>query len=467
MFLADRGVIMAPAALMILLHSLLIISLWLGSANIWAADVKNVRIWPAPDSTRVVLDISAPVTYEVIHLPNPERLVIDLPASRLQAALSKLEFKGSPIANIRSSQRPDNKLRLVLDLQHKINAKVFALAPNQSYGNRLVIDLNNYQIEGAKVSSAPKQQVIKSLNVLNSQRDIVIAIDAGHGGDDPGALGPRFGGKKLREKHVVLAIAKYLRQEMNSMPGFEGVLLRSGDYYISLRGRTKKARQASADLFVSVHADAFKNSKARGASVWTLSKRGASSELGRWLAQKENSADLIGGIGGVSLDDKEEDLAKTLLDLSMTHSQSTSRGIALSVHRHLSRMAHMHKDHVERAGFAVLKSPDIPSILVETGFISNPQEAAKLRTPSYQQQMAKAIATGIREYFYANPVANTYIATLVAAKRKQITYKVVKGDTLSEIAQRYNTSIGKLRAANAMDTRSVLQIGQQLVIPTG
>ena len=442
--------------------------LLLVSLNATAADIKNVRIWPAPDSTRVVLDISDPVTYEVIRLANPERLVLDLPASRLQTSVAKLDFKGSPIASIRSSQRPDNKLRLVVDLHHKVNAKVFALAPNQSYGNRLVIDLTNYKVEGAKVSSPPsKQQAIKSLDVLNSQRDIVIAIDPGHGGDDPGALGPKFNGKKLREKHVVLAIGKYLQQEINRMPGFEGVLVRSGDYYVSLRGRTTKARKSSADLFVSIHADAFKNSKARGASVWTLSKRGATSEMGRWLAQKENSADLIGGIGGVSLDDKEEDLVKTLLDLSMTHSHSTSQGVAVAIHNNMAKIARMHKKHVERAGFVVLKSPDIPSVLVETGFISNPGEAAKLRTSSYQKKMAQAIAKGIRQYFYANPIANTYVATVVEAKRKQIKYKVVKGDTLSEIAQRYDTTITKLRQANGMTSKSVLKIGQQLVIPAG
>ena len=446
----------------------LCVTLLLISVSAFAADIKNVRIWPAPDSTRVVLDISDSVTYEVIRLANPERLVLDLPASRLQTSVAKLDFKGSPIASIRSSQRPDNKLRLVIDLHHKVNAKVFALAPNQSYGNRLVIDLANYKVEGVKVSSAPsKQQTIKSLDVLNSQRDIVIAIDPGHGGEDPGALGPKYNGKKLREKHVVLAIAKYLQQEINRLPGFEGVLVRSGDYYVSLRGRTKKARNASADLFISIHADAFKNSKAHGASVWTLSKRGATSEMGRWLAQKENSADLIGGIGGVSLDDKEEDLVKTLLDLSMTHSHSTSQGVAAAIHNNMARMARMHKKHVERAGFVVLKSPDIPSVLVETGFISNPGEAAKLRTASYQKQMAKAIATGVRQYFYANPVANTYVATVVEAKRKQIKYEVVKGDTLSEISQRYGTSISKLRKANGMSSKSVLKIGQQLTIPAG
>ena len=446
----------------------LCVTLLVISCSTLAADIKNVRIWPAPDSTRVVLDISDPVTYEVIRLANPERLVLDLPASRLQTSIAKLDFKGSPIKSIRSSQRPDNKLRLVIDLHHKVNGKVFALAPNQSYGNRLVIDLTNYKVEGAKVSSAPsKQTAIKSLDILNSQRDIVIAIDPGHGGEDPGALGPKYKGKKLREKHVVLAIAKYLQQEINRLPGFEAVLVRSGDYYVSLRGRTKKARDASADLFISIHADAFKNSKARGASVWTLSKRGATSEMGRWLAQKENSADLIGGIGGVSLDDKEEDLVKTLLDLSMTHSHSTSQGVAAAIHNNMANMARMHKKHVERAGFVVLKSPDIPSVLVETGFISNPGEAAKLRTSSYQKQMAKAIATGVRQYFYANPVANTYVATLVEAKRKQIKYKVVKGDTLSEISQRYGTTISKLRKANGMNSKSVLKIGQQLTIPAG
>jgi len=200
--------------------------------------------------------------------------------------------------------------------------------------------------------------------------------------------------------------------------------------------------------------------------VWILSSRGASSEMGRWLAQTENDADLIGGIGGVSLEDKEEDLAKTLLDMSMNYSQSTGQGVAQQVLSNIGEIAKLHKKYVEKAGFVVLKSPDVPSILVETGFISNPQEAAKLRTKSYQKQMAKAIFNGLKSYFYSHPVTNTYVASVVEAKRKLRSYKVVSGDTLSAIAQRFGTTVKRLQSANKMTSKSVLLVGKTLVIPT-
>ncbi|HCH32121.1 MAG TPA: N-acetylmuramoyl-L-alanine amidase [Oceanospirillaceae bacterium] len=437
-----------------------------------AAKIENIRIWPAPDNTRLVFDVTQPVTYELITLSNPDRLVIDIDRSLLSTSVAKLDLSKSPVRAIRSSQRSDNKLRLVLDLAYAVSHNVFALAPNASYGHRLVVDLSNYQqtktpTKGAVMKPAqPQTTVLNSLDLLDSQRDIIIAIDAGHGGEDPGALGPKYGGRKLREKHVVLGIAKELQALIKREPGFEPLLTRSGDYYVSLRGRTQKARKANADLFISIHADAFKNSKAKGASVWILSSRGASSEMGRWLAQTENDADLIGGIGGVSLEDKEEDLAKTLLDMSMNYSQSTGQGVAQEVLSNIGKIAKLHKKHVEKAGFVVLKSPDVPSILVETGFISNPQEAGRLRTKSYQKKMAQAIFNGLKSYFYNHPVTNTYVASVVEAKRKLRAYKVVSGDTLSAIAQRFGTTVKRLQSANKMTSKSVLLVGKTLVIPT-
>jgi|TARA_B110001469_G_scaffold313_1_gene411 N-acetylmuramoyl-L-alanine amidase len=442
------------------------------SSFTYAAKIENIRIWPAPDNTRLVLDTSAAVTFDEITLTNPHRLVIDIDRSFLSTSLAKLDFTNSPIRSIRSSQRSDNKLRLVLDLAYKTSHKIFTLPPNASYGDRLVVDLSNYKqtpptpIKGAVIKpSQPQTTTLSSLALLDSQRDVLIAIDAGHGGEDPGALGPRFGGKRLREKHVVLGIAKELQLLIKNEPGFEPLLTRSGDYYISLRGRTKKARKANADLFISIHADAFKNSKARGASVWILSSRGASSEMGRLLAQKQNDADLIGGIGGISLEDKEDDVAMTLLDMSMNYSQTTGQRVAQEVLRNIGKIAKLHKGHVERAGFVVLKSPDVPSILVETGFISNPGEAAKLRTKQYQKKMANAIFKGLKSYFYSYPVANTYIASVVEAKRKLRSYKVVSGDTLSGIAQRFSTSVKRLQTANKMTSKSVLLVGKTLIIP--
>ena len=442
------------------------------SSFTYAAKIENIRIWPAPDNTRLVLDTSAAVTFEEITLTNPHRLVIDIDRSFLSTSLAKLDFTNSPIRSIRSSQRSDNKLRLVLDLTYKTSHKIFTLPPNASYGDRLVVDLSNYKqapptpTKGAVIKlSQPPATTLSSLALLDSQRDILIAIDAGHGGEDPGALGPKFGGKKLREKHVVLGIAKELESLIQNEPGFEPLLTRSGDYYISLRARTKKARKANADLFISIHADAFKNSKAKGASVWILSSRGASSEMGRLLAQKQNDADLIGGIGGISLEDKEDDVAMTLLDMSMNYSQTTGQRVAQEVLGNIGKIAKLHKTHVERAGFVVLKSPDVPSILVETGFISNPGEAAKLRTKQYQKKMASAIFKGLKNYFYSYPVVNTYIASVVEAKRKLRSYKVVSGDTLSGIAQRFSTSVKRLQTANKMTSKSVLLVGKTLIIP--
>ena len=462
---------------------LLLLLTWFSTIS-FAAKVENIRIWPAPDNTRVVLDISAAVTFDQIALTKPDRLVIDIDASILSTSIAKLDFSNSPIQSIRSSQRSDNKLRLVFDLAYKTSHKIFSLPPNASYGNRLVIDLSNYKVAAptptkgavAKLSqsggaskpvlSSQPKRTLNSLALLDSQRDVIIAIDAGHGGEDPGALGPKYGGKKLREKNVVLGISKELALLIKKEPGFEPLLTRTGDYYISLRGRTKKARNAKADLFISIHADAFKNSKAKGASVWILSSSGASSEMGRLLAQKENDADLIGGIGGISLEDKEDDVAMTLIDMSMNYSQSTGRGVAKEVLNNIGKFAKLHKNHVEKAGFVVLKSPDVPSILVETGFISNPGEAAKLRTKKYQKRMARAIFKGLKDYFYSHPVANTYIASVVEAKRKVISYKVVAGDTLSGIAQRFDTSVKRLQNANKMTTKSVLKVGKTLIIPT-
>jgi N-acetylmuramoyl-L-alanine amidase len=440
----------------------------------YAAKIENIRIWPAPDNTRLVLDTSAAVTFDQITLTNPDRLVIDIDRSLLSTSLAKLDFTNSPIRSIRSSQRSDNKLRLVLDLAYKSSHKIFTLPPNASYGHRLVVDLSNYKTtpptptKGAVIKpSQPQTTTLSNLDLLDSQRDILIAIDAGHGGEDPGALGPKFGGKKLQEKDVVLGIAMELQALIKKEPGFDPLLTRTGDYYISLRERTKKARNAKADLFIAVHADAFTNSKAKGASVWVLSSHGASSEMGRLLAQKENDADLIGGIGGISLEDKEDDVAMTLIDMSMNYSQNTGQGVAKEVLDNIGKIAKLHKKYVERAGFIVLKSPDVPSILVETGFISNPGEAAKLRTRRYQKQMAKAIFKGVKSYFYSFPIPNTYIASVVEAKRKLLSYKVVSGDTLSGIAQRFNTSVKRLQDANKMTRKSVLRVGKTLVIPAG
>lgn len=421
-------------------------------------DIQNVRAWLAPDNTRLVFDLSGPVEHRLFTLSGPDRVVIDIDKARLQASLDSLGLEGSPVSQIRHSAR-GNGLRIVLDLKNDVRPKSFDLKPNEQYGHRLVVDL------------AMREEAIVTKTVVpvpgeEGKRDVVVVIDAGHGGEDPGAIGP--GG--VREKDVVLKIAQELKRLIDSEKGYRAVLTRTSDYYISLRGRTGKARKSNADLFVSIHADAFKDPRARGASVWVLSGRGATSEMGRWLAQRENSADLIGGVGSLSLGDKDDVLASVLLDMSMNASRKDSHKVASRIHANMSSFARMHKKHVEQAGFVVLKSPDIPSILVETGFISNPEEARKLKTASYQRQMAQSIYRGITGHFWEKPPTGTYIAwqkqsgnQLAGGERL---YKVVSGDTLSVIAQRNGVSLQRLRQANQLSNDSI-RIGQVLRIPTG
>lgn len=441
-----------------ILSSLLLILLLAPFAQA-AQEVQNVRAWLAPDNTRLVFDLSGPVEHKLFTLSGPDRVVIDIDKAKMQASLDRLGLEESPVSQIRHSARGDG-IRIVLDLKSEVRPRSFDLKPNDQYGHRLVVDL-------AMREEAVVTKTVVPVPGESSKRDIVVVIDSGHGGEDPGAIGP--GG--VREKDVVLKIAQELKRLIDAEKGYRAVLTRTGDYYVSLRGRTGKARQSNADLFVSVHADAFKDPRARGASVWVLSPRGATSEMGRWLAQRENSADLIGGVGSLSLGDKDDVLASVLLDMSMNASRKDSHQVASRIHGNMASFARMHKKHVEQAGFVVLKSPDIPSILVETGFISNPEEARLLKTDSYRKRMAQAIFRGITGHFWEKPPTGTYVAwakqsgTQLAGGGERL-YKVVSGDTLSIIAQRNGVSLQRLRQANQLSGDSI-RIGQVLRIPAG
>ncbi len=443
----------------------MLLLVWAVTATAQAASVQNVRIWIAPDHARLVFDLSGAVEHKVFTLKKPDRIVLDVPSSSISTDLTKLNLKKSPITRVRSGKN-GSTLRLVLDLKRPVRPKSFVLKPNQQYGHRLVVDLYDEQ----KATSVVKKVVPPKAN--GRGRDIIVSIDAGHGGEDPGAIGAG----RVREKDVVLAIAKDVKKLFDKTPGYKAVLTRTSDYYISLRNRTKKARKQNADLFVSIHADAFKDARAKGASVWVLSPRGATSEVGRWLARKENSADLIGGVGSVSLEDKGDVLAGVLLDMSMTASRADSRQVARNIHKNIGSFAKMHKPRVEQAGFVVLKSPDIPSILVETGFISNPGEARKLKTRKYQQKMAKAIHKGITSHFARKPPMMTYVAERQKPQNKPVaaasvpaasvrTYKVVRGDTLSVIASRNGIPLKSLRKANKLSSDRIW-VGQVLRIPS-
>ena len=416
-----------------------------------AAEVLDVRLWRAPDHTRVVFDLSEPVSHSLLELDNPRRLVVDMPDVRLLEALTDLPLENTPIDRVRSGVREGDDLRIVFDLAAQIRPKSFPLAPNERTGHRLVLDLFDVGSEGEN------SQDVKSVEQLSDRRDIVVAIDAGHGGEDPGALGP----KKLQEKKVVLAIARKLQAKLRDTPGLKPVMIRDGDYYVSLRGRRDLARKHQADLFVSIHADAFRQASANGASVYALSTKGASSTAAQYLADRENAADLV---GGVRLSDKDDVLAGVLADLSMTATLDTSLSLGARVLGEIDDIAKLHKRKVEQAGFAVLKSPDIPSILVETGFISNPGEADRLNTSAYQNKMASAIHDGIVVWFKSHPPAGTLLAWQRAQQGGAQQYVIARGDTLSEIAERYRVSVKSLKETNGI-SGSTIRIGQVLTIP--
>jgi N-acetylmuramoyl-L-alanine amidase len=423
--------------------------LWLAGQGLVLAgtvDFKQVRLWAAPDHTRVVFDTSSSVTHKVFTLQNPARLVIDVPDAQASKAL-QTTAAGGLVKGVRTAQNKDSSLRIVLDLKQVAKPRTFSLKPNGQYGHRLVIDL----YETGPTGGAAKKTVVKKSVADNpaALRDLVIAIDAGHGGDDPGAIGRRG----TREKTVVLAIARKLAELVRKEPGMRPVMIREGDYYIGLRQRINKARKHNADLFISIHADGFRDHRAHGSSVFVLSRRGATSEMGRWLEAKENAADLA---GGVSLDDKDDLLAEVLLDLSQSATIEASHEVASNMLGGLKRLGKMHKSSVQRAGFVVLKSPDIPSILVETAFISNPQEEKKLRDKRHQKKLAQALLSGIRDYFGTNPPPGTH---MVARK-----YKIKPGDTLSEIAAEHQVSLATLRGYNSLKSDR-LRVGDTLRIP--
>ncbi|TGN40701.1 AMIN domain-containing protein [Marinobacter confluentis] len=421
-------------------------------------NVESVRIWPAPDHTRLVLDVGDAIEHNVFSLSGPSRLVIDLKNSSLKANFDSLDLSGSPIRRIRSAPRNGTDLRVVLDLKSDIKPRSFQLEPNQQYGHRLVVDLIE---EGARKARQEAQPTVTAS--ANGKRDIVVVIDAGHGGEDPGAIGPRG----TREKDVVLSMARTLADMIEQKPGYTARLTRTGDYYIDLRSRTILARKHNADLFVSVHADAFRTPQPRGASVFALSQRGATSETARWLAKSENRSDLIGGAGGVSLEGRDDMLAGVLLDLSMTASINSSLGVGSTILEQLGGVAKLHKSGVEQAAFAVLKSPDIPSVLVEAGFISNPTEEKNLGSAAYRRKLSEAVFRGIDDYFTKTPPPGTLLAWQkhngnVTSQASQ--YRIQRGDTLSGVARRMQTTVSELMQYNGLNNDRVM-VGQTIRIP--
>lgn len=373
--------------------------------------IRAVQLDAGAQQSRLTLDLSGPVKYTISTLSNPERLVIDLRDVTLRAKLADVALAGTPIKRIRSGIRNGNDTRLVLELSGGVTAQA---ALQRDNGIQLAIDLTS---RGDKVravanrepaTEAPRASKAVKFANTGAQRDVIIAIDAGHGGEDPGAIGAG----RLQEKRVVLAIARELAAILERERGYKAVLTRKGDVFLPLKTRRDLARKAQADLMVSIHADAFADRSAAGGSVFALSNRGATSTMAAFLAESENQSDAI---GGVSVEGKDDDLVKVLTDLSLTATMDSSLRIGKHVLNSLSGVTHLHSDRVEQAAFVVLKSPDTPSILVETGFVSNPAEAKRLASSEHQQRIARAIFNGLNRYFSQNPPPNTYLASL---KRK-------------------------------------------------
>lgn len=408
-----------------------------------AASVKGMRFWQSPERTRVVLDLTGPVHQKVFTLKNPDRVVIDLPGTQFGMKLDAVKVSSDLVSKVRKSNTADGKLRIVLDLKRSASQKTFALKPYLKFGHRLVIDLNDSS-QKSKSQKTPQRKY----------GDVIVAVDAGHGGEDPGASG--YSGHK--EKYITLALAKKVANDLNKMPGVSAFLTRKSDYYVGLRKRTEIARNNRAHLFVSIHADAFpKDKRVRGSSVWTLSTKGSNTELGRWLAKKAN-VDLLGVADNLDLHDFEPQVAQVLVSLSLEYALGSSIEVAGDVLNNISKVSHLHSKLPRQEAFAVLKSPGIPSILVETGFISNKTDEKNLTSRTFQKKFARAIAQGLYRYLQDHPPEGTRMAL------NNSKHKVIKGDTLSGIASTYGISVSSLKKENQLKDSS-LKAGQTLTIP--
>ena len=514
-----------------------------------AADVKGARVWAGPEYTRVVFDLSGPATYKMSQGDTPGSVVLDIAGSAVAPDFSAPGGQG--LFKSMSTGKQGATARMTAMVDPKAKPKSFLLKPAGDYGYRLVLDLypggqtdpgdnapgdDDAPSVAKAVADAPAEAPVSTAPskgrsgktipagvppMAGGGRKVVVAIDAGHGGEDPGAKGATG----LREKDVTLMVARELADQINRQPGMQAVLTRNGDYFIPLKRRYQIAREHNADMFVSIHADAFKNSDAKGSSVWVLSPRGKTSEAARWLADRENRADLV---GGVSLDDKDDSLAAVLLDLQQGYAMQASEQIAGNVLKALGRLGPTHRGYVERANFVVLRSPDVPSILVETAFITNPSEETRLRNEGHRQELANAVLGGVRNYFESMPPPGTWFAAQAArrngtyvastpapvesadsgddssdakpspksvakappapAKASKVVakadtpakkgasgraddnirdlHRVGRGETLTGIAQQYGVSVGALKLANKMNDNTV-RVGSVMVIPSG
>lgn len=437
-----------------------VLVLLLGSSGIGlqAAEVVDLRMWRAPDHTRLVLDLSDAVEYSSFLLEDPHRFVVDIKSSFTDLSFNGLDFSDSPISGIRSGVRNGDSLRIVLDLTSAVEPETFSLAPNSEFGERLVLDL--YDKTGSQQSQSAN--LPENRTGSGARRDIVVAISAGHGGEDPGSIG--YDGR-IKEKNVTLAISQALYERLEKLPGYEPVMIREGDYYVELKRRPEIARQNRADLFVAIHADWYRNSRARGVTVYALSGDRADRENSARVAEKENSADLLGGVGGdLALRELDDDVALTLVSLQMAWSMEQSLMAGTSILDSLAGVTRIRKTKVQQASLQVLNSPDIPSILIETGYLTNPEEAQRLSNRNFQERMALAIADGVANYFYEAPPDGTLVAWQKANGVIPTSYTVKRGDTLSEIAEQFSLSVTELKSINGLQGNTI-QVGQVLELP--
>ena len=402
--------------------------------------IKNIRLSQEDGQSRLVFDLDSETAHKLFTLHNPERVVVDLNNTRLTSSGLLDNLNNDLLKGVRAGIRNGHDLRIVLDLNRKAQPSSFNLRPSGDQGYRLVVDVKDPHLKHE--TSKPQKKL----------RDLVVAIDPGHGGKDPGATG-RLG---THEKDVTLQIARKLAKVIDQQPGMKSAMVRSSDRFMHLRDRIKKARDLNADLMVSIHADSFPDKRARGASVYALSVSGASSETARLLAEKENNVDVL--FGNVDLNDKDEMVAKVLVDLSLTGTIESSLDVGGEVIREIGSVGRVHKKKVQQAAFAVLKTPNIPAILVETAFISNPKEERKLRSSAHQAKVANAILRGINDYFVRRAPPGTWLS------QEGKPYTIRKGDTLADLSEKFNTPVNQIRSRNAL-RGDQLQVGQKLIIP--
>ena len=394
-----------------LLNLLLVSPLFTLPFTASATQIRNARLWRSDDKLRLVFDLSGPVNYKTFSLTAPERLIIDLSGAGLSGDFSQLVLKNSGITSIRSGHFGKADTRIVLDLATPMQLTSFLLPPQDGQGHRLVLDLTSATQVPHPIAATPRPLVDRA----HPKRDIIVVVDPGHGGKDPGAIGS----KGQREKDVVLSIAQLLAKRLKREKGFDVKLVRNDDFFVPLRKRVEIAHKHNADMFISVHADAAPRITASGASVYALSEGGATSATARFMAQRENGADLLGATSLLNLKDKDPMLAGVILDMSMNATIASSLQLGSSILGSLEGITSLHQKRVEQAGFAVLKSPDVPSILVETGFISNARDSARLVTARHQQAVAEGLFLGLQRYFQKNPPVNSYMAWVQEQKHNQ------------------------------------------------